>query len=100
MEKICKSVAKSDYFLTDKDLAPLIYTSVPRRGRFHDYVLYNLSDIITVFCDKYHISNTAAGILDKQSELAEQKKLAREKRVIKSKTKEINRKKEFVSGLY
>lgn len=97
MEKICKSVAKADYFLTDKDLAPLVYTSVPRRGRFHDYVLYNLSDIVTVFCDKYHISNT--DIVAKQTELAEQKKLAKEKRAIKSKTKEIYRKKELEEAL-
>jgi hypothetical protein len=52
---ICKSIAKSKYFLTDKDLDDLEYTETrnPRYKRASNMILYDENDIIYQSCLKH-----------------------------------------------
>lgn len=95
-EKICKSNAKNDYYLTDKDLSKYVVTHVTRY-RKPDYVLYLKADVIEAFCTKYKVS--ADMMDDKLQELANKKTSRNIERENKQKDMKRKRKQLLINAL-
>lgn len=76
MERICKSIAKKSYHLSDRDIreADIDVTTAknPHYKTSHPMILYNKTDIINLFCAKYSINaQNQQAIDDKLRELEE-----------------------------
>lgn len=92
---ICKTDAKLEYFLTDKDL--LQCDSVSGSS---DSVLYKKMDIVDVFCIKYVVNPfDEACITSTQNMLSEKRKQAKEIRRTNAESRHSRRKQKLIKAL-
>ena len=97
---LCKTDAKNDYFLTEKDLKECECTRVKKHGYSTYLALYIKKDIIDLFCQKYFLNPLdTEGIEAMQAELEEKRDEARSKRQKTSEKRKKSRKKKLVRAL-
>lgn len=95
-EKMCKSNAKNDYYLTDKDLSKYTGTLVSRYKK-PNYTMYHKADMIDAFCTKYNV--TSDQIDAKLQELSNKKIARKTKKDDKKKNDQMKRKQLLVNAL-
>lgn len=97
---ICKTNAKNEYFLTDKDLAQYETISVRNcNPGYSNYVLYKFTDIVNCFCMKYNIVNDDEEIENEQIKLAIKRNKLKKTRQNNVEEREKKRKRELKKAL-
>jgi hypothetical protein len=97
---ICKSIAKKEYYLTEKELEEIesFTAQNPHYKSGSEMTLFRESDIQEAFCEKYNVEDID-GINDKKEELEEERKEKSIRIKAGKANKKINRRIELIEAL-
>ena len=97
---LCKTEAKKQYFLSDKDLEKCDYIEIKNPNYSGNMYLYTKQDLINQFCLKYNVNSfDIDSIQEMLDELSDKKENAKSKREENLEKKRSKRKKMLVKAL-